>query len=131
MPCKGVDEDGYVVELVVQAVAWMGHTKLILKTDNERSLLALVKRALEAVRYEIPGIIQAMDEQSAEYESKPNGGTEVGIRAVRGLYRAIKFCTEERIGNEIPVMHALTPWLIEHACALLNVMDVGHDGLTA
>ncbi len=131
VPCKGADEDGYVVELIVQAVAWMGHTKLILKSDNEVALLSLVKRALEAVRHEVPDVITATDEQSAEYESQSNGGTEVGIRAVRGRFRTIKFCTEERIGNKMPIMHPLTSWLIEHVATLLDVMNVGVDGMTA
>ena len=79
VPCKGADEDGFVVDLVCQAVAWLGHTRLILKTDNEKSLLSLIKRALEAVKVEVPEMIQVTDEQAAEYESKSNGGTEVGI----------------------------------------------------
>ncbi len=130
VPCKGADEDGFVVDLVCQAVAWLGHTRLILKTDNEKSLLSLIKRALEAVKVEVPEMIQVTDEQAAEYESKSNGGTEVGIRAVRGLFRTIKICTEKRIGQEIPIMHPLTTWLIEHVCTLLNIMSVGPDGMT-
>ena len=130
VPCKGTDEDGFVVDLICRAVAWLGHTRLILKTDNEKALLSLVRRALEAVKVEVPEVIQLTDEQAAEYESKSNGGTEVGIRAVRGLFRTIKICTEKRIGQEIPIMHPLTTWLIEHVCTLLNAMSVGPDGMT-
>ncbi len=31
----GVDEDGHVTKLVCDDLAWMGHTKIILKCDNE------------------------------------------------------------------------------------------------
>jgi len=130
VPQKGADEDGFVVDLVCQAVAWFGYTRLILKTDNEKALLSLVKQALEAVRVEIKDVVQISDEHSAEYDSQSNGGTEVGIRAVRGLFRTIKFCTERRIGQEIPVNHPLTAWLVEHVCTLLNALSVGTDGMT-
>ena len=43
IPCKGVDEDLFAVKLVVQAVAWMGHIRVIVKSDNEASLLSMVK----------------------------------------------------------------------------------------
>ena len=126
---KGADEDGFVVDLVCQAVAWFGYTRLILKTDTEKSLLSLVKQALEAMRVEIKDVIQISYEHSPEYDSQSNGGTEVGIRAVRALFRTIKFCTERRIGQEIPVNHPLTTWLVEHVCTLLNALSVGTDGL--
>ena len=38
VPSKGANEDGYVVQLVVKSVAWLGHARLILKADNENAL---------------------------------------------------------------------------------------------
>ena len=99
MPCKGPDEDNYVVDLVTSAITWLGHVRLILKRDNETALLALVERALEAIRCEVEGIVMASSEHSATYDSQANGGTEVGIRAIRGLTRTLKLCTERRIGQ--------------------------------
>ncbi len=35
IPCKGADEEGYTAGLIVADIAWLGHTQMILKTDNE------------------------------------------------------------------------------------------------
>ncbi len=45
-PCKGADEDGWVADTVVQDVAWLGHTKVILKADGEAAIQALARRVL-------------------------------------------------------------------------------------
>ena len=42
---------------------------------------------------------QLIKEQSAVYDSQPNGGTEVGVRLVRGLLRTAKLCPEARVGE--------------------------------
>ena len=45
VPCKGADEEGYVADLVVKNLIWLGYTELIVKGDNEPALQALVQRA--------------------------------------------------------------------------------------
>ncbi len=131
VPCKGLDEDGFVVGLVVSAVTWLGHVKLILKSDNEPALLALAKRPLEAVRFKVEAVESISDEHNVKHDSQGNGGTEVGIRAVRGLFRTIRLCTERRMGHKIPNDHALTGWLLEHAATLITALNVGGDGKTS
>jgi hypothetical protein len=49
VPCKGADEDEYVAQLVADDVAWLGYTRLIIKSDNEPALLALVRQVLGKV----------------------------------------------------------------------------------
>ena len=80
--CKGVDEDKYVVDLVVKAVQWLGHVKIILKSDNEKAILALVSRALSTIRCNVMEIESVASEQSAKYDRQSNGGAEVGIRII-------------------------------------------------
>ena len=130
VPCKGLDEDRYCVDLVVSDVAWLGHTKLLLKSDNENPLVALIEQALRAIRCQV-NVEQVSREHSHEYDSQANGGTEVGIRIVRGLFRTVKLCTERRIGARIPPNHPLTSWILEHVALLHNIMAVGDDGKTA
>ncbi len=130
VPCKGPDEDNYVIDLICSDVAWLGHTKLLLKSDNERPLLSLVARALQAIRCKVDLVDKVSDEHSQEYDSQSNGGTEVGIRAVRGLFRTMRLCLESRIGHSIPPNHPLTSWLIEHVAMTLNANVRGPDGLT-
>ena len=35
VPSKGVDEEGYIVEQLKQDVLWLGHSKVIIRSDNE------------------------------------------------------------------------------------------------
>ena len=50
VPCKGVDEDLHVVKTVVADIGWIGHTRVLLKCDNERSLVKLIREALKESR---------------------------------------------------------------------------------
>ena len=130
VPCKGADEDEYVAQLVADDVAWLGYTRLIIKSDNEPALLALVRQVLGKVMATPEAVEQATKESSPEYDSQANGGTEIGIKLVRGIFRTIKLCLEARIGKFIPITHSLIPWMLEHSCMLLNVRVKGQDGLT-
>ena len=113
VPCKGVDEEGYVADLVVKDVLWLGHSELIVKGDNEPALQALIQRSLEVLRIN-PGVEKVSDEQSPAYDSQANGGVEVGVMLIRGLFRTLRLGLEASIGKRIPVDHAIMPWLIEH-----------------
>jgi hypothetical protein len=97
-------------------VEFMGHVKVILKTDNGPALLALATASLLNIRIDAQkdesSVQNVSIEHSAEYESQSNGGTECGIRAVRGIFRTIKVCLEERVGQKIPPTHALSAWLV-------------------
>jgi hypothetical protein len=52
VPYKGPGEDDIVAELTVQDIAWLGHTRVILKADGEPAIQALVKRVLELAKVE-------------------------------------------------------------------------------
>ena len=108
VPKKGVDEDNFVVNFIVQAISWMGHVKVILKSDNEKAILSLVSRALVTIRCQVENITAVTSEQSAKYDSQSNGGTEIGIRILRGYFRTHRWCLESRIGKVIPPNHPMT-----------------------
>ena len=130
IPCKGADEDKYVANLLVTDISWMGHTRLILKSDQEVSLLALVTQILQVMKFKVEGLESLTTEQSAAYESQSNGATEVAVRAIRGLMRTLRLCLEARVGQKVPDSHPLMAWLLEHTAHLLNVTVRGDDGLT-
>ncbi len=116
---------------MVRDIAWLGHTKLILKADGEPALQALVRRVLEVARVECPEAASLGKEDPPAYDSQANGNIETGIRLIRGLFRTVKLCTEARIDKLIPVDHPITAWMLEHVCLLINAMVKGTDGLTA
>ena len=107
IPCKGLDENKYVVKTVCDDIAWLGHVRLIIKSDGEKSILKLVKNALEVLKVRVEDLETISSESSQPYDSQSNGGTEVGIRNVRGLFRSLKLCLERRLGQQIPPSHAL------------------------
>ena len=131
IPCKGPDEDGFVVGLITAAITWMGHTRLIMKADNERSLQSLVTASLRAMRVEVQDLEQAGREAPTEYNSQSNGGTEVGIRNVRKDFRTMKLCLESRIGYKVPICHPVCSWLLQHVAFLQTALVRADDGFTA
>ena len=58
VPRKGVDEDRYAADRLAKDIAWLGHTRVILKSDNEPAILNLLGEVLKALR--INGVTQAM-----------------------------------------------------------------------
>ena len=50
VPQKGDDEDHYCAKLAVEDIEWLGHTKVIIKTDNERSIVALKQRVAKTLK---------------------------------------------------------------------------------
>ena len=130
IPCKGIDEDSYTVKLVASAITWLGHTKIILKSDGEPAILVLVKKALEVLKTSVDDLVGASPEQSHPHDSQSNGGTEVGIRLLRGMFRTHKLCLEKRLGRRIPVEHPMMTWLLEHVGLVMNAVSLGPDGKT-
>ena len=131
IPAKGADEDGFVVGLVLNVVEWLGYSRIILKADNEPAIQALVRQSLEMVKVEVKEVEQVTRESPPAYDSQANGGTEVGVRIVRGQLRTLKLCLEARIDKQIPVGHPIMAWLLEHACLILTATVKGSDGITA
>ena len=130
IPCKGADEEDFAANRVVKIVEWLGHTELILKEDNEPALQSLTTRILELIRVRVETCRKVSTETPPAYDSQSNGGVEVGVMLIRGMFRTLRLCLEARIDRRIPVDHALIPWLLEHTCMLINVKTRGADGLT-
>ena len=139
VPVKGADEDDYAAGLVSTAVLWLGHIEVILTGDNEPALQAMVERAMQLLRVKVSQpsgdssritLKRSTVEKSAPYDSQSNGGTEVGVMLIRGLFRTLKLCLEANLGKYIPVNHSVLHWLLEHTAFLLNVRSRGSDGLT-
>ena len=50
VPKKGFDSQGYIVELIRDDVIWLGHPKVMIRSDNEHALLQVVDTALAALK---------------------------------------------------------------------------------
>ena len=129
VPQKGDDEEGYCASLVANDVLWLGHTCVVLKSDNEPAVLALRRRAVRTLKL-VEHMKNVQEESPPAHDSQSNGGIEVGIRIVRGMFRILKLCLEARLGKYVPVSHPITAWLLEHTCLLLNARTRGSDEQT-
>ena len=72
---------------MVADISWMGHVRLILKSDQELGMLALVTQILKVMKFKVEGFESLTTEQSVAYGSQPNGATEVAVGAIRGQLR--------------------------------------------
>ena len=124
---KGLDQ--YAVDRVVAFIQWLGHGRVIMKSDNERTIVALLRESLKAVRVELePETIG--EEHSPAYDSQSNGMIENAIRNTRGQFRTLRSCIQERLGKLVPLDHPLIAWMLEHASTVRCAMVRGDDGTT-
>ena len=68
------------------------------------------------IKVEVNAVEQVTRESPPTHASQANGGTEVGVRIIRGMLRTIKFCLEARIDKHIPVDHPVVSRMLEHVC---------------
>ena len=78
IPQKGLDEDGIVVDKILQDLGWMGHTRIIVKADNEPSIQALARRAIELAKIELKDLEQVSKEDPVSYDSMTDEGPKSG-----------------------------------------------------
>ena len=50
---KGIEDDEYAVRRLVEDVAWLGYSKVILKCDGERAIVKLLKEGLKRIKTEV------------------------------------------------------------------------------
>jgi len=99
---KGHDETGYIVDQLTTAIKFLGYNNLLLKSDNEPAILALLRDTLKAIRIDVDA---AKEEHPTPYDSLANGSVENGIRNLKGIIRTLRCCLEARIGKRFPVDH--------------------------
>ena len=107
VPQKGLDEENIAVDMLLADLEWLGHAWMILKSDAEPSVQALVRRTIGLAKSECRDLKQISKEESAAYDSQSNGLTEIGVRLIRGVFRTLKVCLEDRVDKHIPIDHAL------------------------
>ena len=77
VPRKGADAAGYVVEALKQDVLWLGHAKIVMRSDNEPALLQVVRQTMAALKMEG---VDASDEGSVPYDPQTNGAAENAVK---------------------------------------------------
>ena len=129
VPQKGMDPDLYAVKRLTRDILWLGHNKIILKSDNERAIISVLRNTIKALRIE--NIENTQEVHPAVYDSSSNASTESTCKQVAGMIRTLKSCLEDRIKMRIPTSHSVFAWLVEHAAWMLTTRTTHSDGITA
>ena len=126
--CKGLDDERFAVDCLVRDVEWLGFSRIMLRSDNERAIVALLKESLKAIRVEVDGIEQVAEEHPPEYDPQANGAVENAVGGFKGLMRTYHLALEARIGHRIPPDHPIVTWLVQHTTFLMDVRIKSDDG---
>ena len=130
---KGVSEDQYAADAVAEDIGWLGYPRVLLRSDNEPALLALLKESLKCMRIqsEAAPLESVATEGSVPYDPQTNGAAETGVRLLKGQARALMLGLEKEIAMAIPPKHAMAQWVVRHAGHVRSLRIVGTDGKTA
>ena len=126
---KGLGGDRYAAEKIRADVAWLGYREIILRSDNEPAIVAVLKDALRSLK--VAAVDRVAEAHPPPYDSKASGSIENAVKLVQGLLRTMKLCLQERIGKHVPLQHPVVAWLVRHVAWSLNVRSRGVDGRTA
>ena len=111
VPKKGLDDKGYAADCLSKSILGMEHSRCVVRSDNEPSILQLVKAAMGQVRLEG---VDVVGEASTPHDPQTNGRAESASKSRKGLLRVHQLALERRLKAHIPAGHPLMPWLALH-----------------
>ena len=126
VPQKG-DGTGWVNRRVAQWVDDLGHPSIVMRTDGE----AAIKALMGAVRLCREVGSQTILENSPPGDSKANGAAERAVGEVKGLIRTLRVALDRRLNCTLPETHPIFTFLIEYAGVLISKFKVWDHGKTA
>ena len=105
-----------------------GYTRLILKSDQEKALGAVLNSARQLWAAKSGG--EVILEKSPKGEKASNGEIGRAVQEVHGLCRTFKEYLEFQVGQVLDPKWCIMTWLVEFAAVAYNIFFVGDDGLT-
>ena len=125
VPRKGNND--YAVEVVTESIKRTGYKRIILKSYQEPSIIAL-KDAANAMQ---PAVNITM-ELPPVGESSSNAVIESQIGRTTALARVLKTCLESKLKKQILGDTEIAPWIVRHAGQVFNssgaMMMARHHG---
>ena len=115
----------YATAYLVGWVRGLGYKRLIARSDNEPSILALL-RDVSASLPEVEMIFKS----SPEGDHQANGLAEVGVREVKAQARVLKSELESHYGRRFGADEPILAWLVRHGANVMNRGRIGADGRT-
>jgi len=124
VPRKG--DDAHAVQVLSDHTKELGHRKIILKSDQEPSIVSLKERVSM-----VTDGVEIVSEASPVGESKSNGEVERAIRTVRGQFRTFRDHVENRYMTVLDQSHKIVLWMVAHAANTVDRFALGTDGKTS
>ena len=115
------------VRQVLRDLRKMGHYGDIKVRSDQESSISDLFRAVAKER----GSARTVLTHAARNDSKGNGQAEKAVQSIEEMVRTLFIDLEQRCGEEISVHDEFFPWLVEHACDLLNRFKVRKGNKTA
>ena len=93
--------------------------RILVRSDNERSLLSLIEHVMKFVQMTSP-----------EGDHAANGLAEVGVREIKAQTRIMRSQLEQRLCSRIDEEDPLIPWIPRHAVNCVSRYKLMDDGRT-
>lgn len=115
----------YAKAYLVGWIRGLGYKRVVARSDNENSVLALLKE----VSKEMPEV-EFVPKSSIEGDHQQNGLAEVAVREVKGQARVLKSHLESNYGRRMDPKEPILAWIVRHAANVINRGRIGPDGQT-
>ena len=112
----------YAMKFVRNFVVTKGYKRILFKSDNEASVVALKASSLEGTA------VEAVMRESPVGDHAANGAAENAVKEMKKQVRAIKSSMEDRYGQRIDERHPVLTWIARHAAETVNRFRIYDDG---
>ena len=127
IPLPSKESTSYAAREACAFIAYLGHSTVHLKSDNEPAMLNLQQRIANArAKHDMRTLIT----NSQLYEHETNGAVEQAIQALRNSSMVLLEQIRAKTGNAIGVTHPLFAWSFVHGSFIQNHFAV-QGGTTA
>ena len=123
-----VDKKGasdYASSFLTAFIKSLGFKRILVRSDNERSLLSLIER----VTCNLTGV-ELVLMTSPEGDHQANGLAEVGVREIKAQTRILRSQLEQRLDGRIDEKDPLMSWIPRHAANCVSRYRIMDDGRT-
>ena len=128
--CDQKGRDPHIVSRLAAFIRENGIRHLVYKSDQEESITAMAKEAIQKVGITGEPFDLAVPEHSAVGSSASNGKAERTVQIIEDLVRTYRSALQARLGCDLPTEHPVFRWLLEHAAGNLNRCSTTPDGMT-
>ena len=120
---KGASD--YASSFLTALIKSLGFKRILVRSDNERSLLSLTERVMD----NLTGV-ELVQMTSPEGDHAANGLAEVGVREIKAQTRILRSQLEQRLGSRIDEKDPLMSWIPRHAANCVSRYKLMDDGRT-